>query len=310
MKNCGNLEGNAKSTLPTIIESSSQLEKVEMIETMPTQPSSPLSEKKGRKSATARTVIPAFASPQPTIKSATADFADNQPIVVDTGGNNGKIKTITAYPFDVPPKARMCRSLVASEWLFAKLSNSETKNDAANCSYAHHDGEICGQWRRTRCQPEKNYFRKTARCAHASTPSSLRVRSHRRMIYCTQWNGQYVFMSSAFHLIISVVLCRYDYRTKEWTFVARMLNARRLFSLAVAHGFSYAIAQARRKFLKLVERYDADANTWEEVGPLKTPRSTAAVAVHRSYGYVVGGATVCNEMETATVERHNKLKKK
>lgn len=113
-----------------------------------------------------------------------------------------------------------------------------------------------------------------------------------------------MFMSSVFHFIISVFLCRYDYRNKEWVFVARMLNARCLFSLAMAHGFLYAIGgQARKKSLKLVERYDADADKWEEVNPLNTPRSAAAVAVHRNYVYVVGGATKYNEMETSTVER-------
>lgn len=81
-----------------------------------------------------------------------------------------------------------------------------------------------------------------------------------------------------------------------------MMNARCLFSLAVAHGFLYAIGgQAGKETLKLVERYDPVTNAWEEVSSLITQRSSAAVAVHRNYIYVIGGAY--NRMGTEKVER-------
>lgn len=86
------------------------------------------------------------------------------------------------------------------------------------------------------------------------------------------------------------------------------MNARCLFSLAVAHGFLYTIGgQFGKKSLQLVGRHDADANAWEKVSPLKlkTPRSAPAVAVHRNFISIVGGATKYNPSETATVERYD-----
>lgn len=83
-----------------------------------------------------------------------------------------------------------------------------------------------------------------------------------------------------------------------------MLNARCLFSLAVAHGFLYAIGgQVNKQSMKLVKRFDPDANKWEKVNSLILQRSSTAVAVHSNYIYVVGGATDYNKMETASVER-------
>lgn len=83
-----------------------------------------------------------------------------------------------------------------------------------------------------------------------------------------------------------------------------MINARCYFSLAVAHGFLYAIGgQADKKALKSVERYDPDANTWEKVSSLNGPRSAAAVAVLCNHIYVIGGSTTYNGVETTTVER-------
>lgn len=124
------------------------------------------------------------------------------------------------------------------------------------------------------------------------------------MTHWTPLKSKNEFISSLYLFIIPFYLCRYDNRKKEWKFVAPMLNARCLFSLAVAHGFLYAIGgQFEKRSLELVERYDADANSWEAVSSLKTPRSAAAVAVHRNFIYVVGGATEINSMETATVER-------
>lgn len=66
----------------------------------------------------------------------------------------------------------------------------------------------------------------------------------------------------------------------------------------------YAIGgQADKRSLDLVERFDPDANTWEAVSSLIAPRSSAGVAVHRNYIYIIGGATQYNTMETASVER-------
>lgn len=101
-----------------------------------------------------------------------------------------------------------------------------------------------------------------------------------------------------------VSISRYEFKHKKWILVARMINARCLFSLAVAHGFLYAIGgQDRKKNLKLVERYDADTDAWEKVRSMTLPLSSAAVAVHRNYIYIIGGATKYNLVETATVER-------
>lgn len=83
-----------------------------------------------------------------------------------------------------------------------------------------------------------------------------------------------------------------------------MKTARCLFSLAVAHGFLYAIGgQEEKTSLKSAERYDPDTDTWEEVCSMNVSRSSAAIAVHRNHIYVIGGATKYNSDETATVER-------
>lgn len=85
--------------------------------------------------------------------------------------------------------------------------------------------------------------------------------------------------------------------------MAAMRNARSLFALEPPHGFLYAIGgQADKKSLKLVERYDPDANTWEAVSSVITPPSSAAVAVQRNFIYIIG-ATEFNRIETASVER-------
>lgn len=99
-------------------------------------------------------------------------------------------------------------------------------------------------------------------------------------------------------------MIRHDSRKNEWTSVAPMRTARCLFSLAVAHGFLYAIGgQAGKSTLNSVERYDPDSDTWEEVRSLNVSRSSTATAVHRNHIYVIGGATAYNSEETATVER-------
>lgn len=65
-----------------------------------------------------------------------------------------------------------------------------------------------------------------------------------------------------------------------------------LFSVAVAHGFLYAIGgQGEDETLNAVERYDPHADTWEMVASMKIRRSSAAVAVHRNFIYIIGGAT-------------------
>lgn len=81
-------------------------------------------------------------------------------------------------------------------------------------------------------------------------------------------------------------------------------TGRSLLSIAVAHGFMYAIGgQIDNSPLASVEKYDAKKNVWLEVSPMFEPRSSAAVAVLNGDIVVIGGATKCNSAETASVER-------
>lgn len=78
---------------------------------------------------------------------------------------------------------------------------------------------------------------------------------------------------------------RYDPETDEWEEVAAMLTARCGISAAVADGCIYVmggngdgfISVAEDSKLDLVERYDPQTNTWEQVASMPTARSHLAV---------------------------------
>lgn len=66
----------------------------------------------------------------------------------------------------------------------------------------------------------------------------------------------------------------------------------------------YAIGgQCEDAVLASVERYDVAANAWVAIEGLLLQRAAAAAAVLDGHIYVIGGSTMCNASETATVER-------
>lgn len=202
-----------------------------------------------------------------------------------------------------------------------KLRN-ESINRAANCSCATHEGRILisggvrgAVLKRTAIHNlRENKIRKsdamnTARSAHASaffadTYFVAGGHSSSNGILNSVEKYEWLFFKCVSIFNSDCFFHRHDSSKNGWKFVAPMKNARCLFSLAVAHGFLYAIGgQDQRESLRLVERYDPDADTWERVSSLNIPRSSAAVAVHCNHIYVIGGATKINSDETATVER-------
>lgn len=86
-----------------------------------------------------------------------------------------------------------------------------------------------------------------------------------------------------------------------------MITARALFTLAIAHGYMYAIGGVGQdgNMLNTVERYDFECNVWTVCEQMNFPRVAAASIVIDNELFVIGGGTKLNSDETATVEKYD-----
>jgi N-acetylneuraminic acid mutarotase len=85
----------------------------------------------------------------------------------------------------------------------------------------------------------------------------------------------------------------YNPKTDRWSSdAAPMPTARELLKLTQLDGRLYAIGGVSEagQFLATVERYDPQADSWETVAPMGTPRGNPGVATAGGRIFVVGGA--------------------
>lgn len=181
--------------LPPIFElESSETEQLGIIEQMPFQSSSPAPPRNERSKVQMIQQLPS--SPP---KSSSTIKATSQPLQPKNTRSKRAARELPASALPANKKRKQCspqlisfggfqsseslkgQSLVGSEWSILSIPKSGTINGAANCAYAHHNGEIlisggvrgANLKRAVLVDLREKKFRKieamkTARCAHAS----------------------------------------------------------------------------------------------------------------------------------------------
>lgn len=86
-----------------------------------------------------------------------------------------------------------------------------------------------------------------------------------------------------------------------------MPTARSLLALVATDNYLYAIGGRVEggESTSVVEKYKCETDTWSPVERMHKPRSAAATAVLNNSVYIMGGATMNNSYETASVERYD-----